>query len=107
MPRENSIKQRTLDLLASIPGCKATKNHGNQYTEIGNPDIFGCVRGRAFVIELKKPGEEPTIMQRDRIREWASAEAIAIVTDDPAFAFHAVQNLKERTSQSMRDLSTQ
>ena len=104
MPRENSIKQRTLDLLASIPGCKATKNHGNQYTEIGNPDIFGCIRGRAFVIELKKPLGKTTPMQQDRIREWASAEAIAIVTDDPAFAFHAVKKI---ASQSMRGLSTQ
>lgn len=74
--KESTLKKNVLDYLNSLPGCKAIKIHGNAYTEAGTPDIAGCMMGRAFWIELKVPGEEPTAIQRKRLQEWAEAGAI-------------------------------
>ncbi len=40
--------------LNSIPGCYATKTHGNAYSS-GQPDILGCLDGQAFALEVKRP----------------------------------------------------
>lgn len=79
--KESAIRKKVLGYLNSLSGCKAIKIHGNMYTEAGTPDIAGCIRGRAFFIELKKPGEEPTVIQRKRLREWADAGAITGVVE--------------------------
>ena len=75
--RETALKNKVLEYLNSLPGCKAIKIHGNAYTEAGTPDIAGCINGRAFWIELKEPGKTPTLIQRKRISEWLAAGAIS------------------------------
>jgi len=79
--KESTIKDDVLKYLNSLPKCKAIKIHGNAYTEAGTPDIAGCIQGRSFWIELKRPGEEPTVIQRKRIREWSDAGAITGVAE--------------------------
>jgi len=75
--RESALTKKVLEYLNSVPGCKAIKIHGNAYVETGTPDIAGCIRGRAFFLELKVPGEKPTILQQKRIKEWQEAGAIS------------------------------
>lgn len=74
--RESALTKKVLEYLNSVPGCKAIKIHGNAYVETGTPDIAGCIRGRAFFLELKVPGKKPTAIQERRLREWKEAGAI-------------------------------
>ena len=50
-------------------GFYAVKLHGSAYSLAGIPDVL-CLRdGKAYFIEFKRPGEEPTKIQQHRIRE--------------------------------------
>ena len=74
--RESSLTTRIIKYLNSLPGCKAEKRHGSQYSEAGAPDINACYRGRSVQIEVKRPGEKPTRIQLKRLREWQEADAV-------------------------------
>lgn len=63
-------------------GHKAIKLHVDQYQEAGTPDIFACVNGFLLVIEVKRPGEEPTRIQRIRLMQWRKAGAFILVADN-------------------------
>lgn len=74
--RESSLTTRIIKYLNSLPGCKAEKRHGSQYSEAGAPDINACYQGRSVQIEVKRPGEKPTRIQLKRLREWQEAGAV-------------------------------
>jgi len=58
------------------------KRHGGPLGIAGDPDIHGVWAGVPFAIELKRTGEEPTVLQRTRIREWETAGALVGVVHD-------------------------
>lgn len=76
--REGSIQDSVIKTLKSM-GLLVRKKHGGAFGLAGEPDIYGAIppSGRAYGIELKRPGEEPTKLQRRRLQEWANAGAIA------------------------------
>lgn len=53
------------------------------YTTVGDPDVYGVIRGQAFMVEVKEPGERPTRIQLRRHREWidAGADVLVVLTD--------------------------
>lgn len=55
---------------------KVEKRHGSEFSIVGMPDLFGCVDGKHFEIEVKRPGQRPEPIQYQRLREWAAAGAI-------------------------------
>ena len=60
-------------------GFFAIKIHGNQYQMAGIPDVL-CLRdGRAYWIEFKRPGEEPTKLQNHRMKQLQEAGCPATV----------------------------
>lgn len=60
-------------------GFFAIKIHGNQYQMAGIPDVL-CLRGgRAYWIEFKRPGEEPTKLQVHRMRQLEEAGCLTTV----------------------------
>lgn len=78
MPREEGIHRAILGAIRrAYPGCVMLKHHAGPYTGPGHPDLYGCVNGRAVVIEVKQPGEEPTRLQHAKLNEWARAGAVA------------------------------
>lgn len=78
--RESSIHERILAYLATLPRCKARKTHGSSYSA-GWPDIVGCLRGRMFLIEVKRPGEQATKIQDRELADWRLSGAVtAVVT---------------------------
>lgn len=77
MPREAVIVTAIIGWLNSRPHTLARKLHGSPYAKKGDPDIYGCVAGQMFVIEVKQPGEEPTTLQQARLREWEAAGALS------------------------------
>lgn len=96
---ESALTRRILKVLNALPRTKATKFHGGPYTEAGTPDVLVVSDGRAFWLEAKLSGEQPTPIQRRRMREWTEAGATCAVVrsvDEARFLVLA-ENAKERT----------
>jgi hypothetical protein len=76
--RETAVTRRIMDALRAR-GHLVRKLHGTVWSTVGDPDLYGARRpdGRAFALEIKRPGEQPTEIQRMRIAEWAKAGAAA------------------------------
>jgi hypothetical protein len=77
-PRESSITRAIMQFLRSLPDCHAVKTWGGPISA-GLPDILGCWRGRAFALEVKRPGGKLTPRQAAGLDTWRRAGAIAAV----------------------------
>lgn len=75
--RESAIVKRIMDWLKTLPGCKAEKRLGASGATVGAPDITGCLYGRRFEIEVKRPGQKPRPEQYEQIEQWRAAGALA------------------------------
>ena len=80
-PKENAIVQKILKFLIQLPGCVARKRWGGGMGVAGDPDITGCLDGRHFEFEVKRPGQRPTPLQARRLEEWRRAGALAAVVN--------------------------
>jgi hypothetical protein len=82
-PLERSLQKSVLDHLKRLSETDPTlvyrKRHGTVMGVRGDPDIYGLWSGIHFEIELKRPGEEPTVLQRARHQEWGVAGAFGFV----------------------------
>ena len=67
-PSEKSIVSKGMAIAMSL-GFYAVKLHGSAYSLVGIPDVMCLKGGRAYFIEFKRPGEDPTKIQQHRIRE--------------------------------------
>jgi len=85
---EKSIVNSILKYLNSLPQCRAEKTWGGGYGNAGKPDITGCLKGRRFELEVKKPGGKLTKLQEVTLRKWFEAGAITGVV-------HSVDEVKE------------
>lgn len=75
---EKSITNRIIKAIRdAYPGAVMRKKHGTAWGVAGDPDVYGCANGRAFAIEVKRPGENPTPLQQQRLAEWQAAGALA------------------------------
>jgi hypothetical protein len=80
-PLEKAIVVAVLRFLNRLPGCVARKRWGTGMGIAGDPDISGCIYGRHFEFEVKRPGEIPSPLQCKRMEEWRGAGAVvAVVT---------------------------
>jgi Holliday junction resolvase len=43
------------------------KLHGGLFQTVGLPDIIGCYRGKFIAIEVKCPGKEHTLTERQKL----------------------------------------
>lgn len=77
MPLEANLKASVAKRLDALhkrdPTFVWRKRHGSVMTKSGDPDIHGVWNGVPFEIELKRPGESPTLLQQFRLNEWAKA----------------------------------
>jgi len=69
------------------------KVHGGPFTPAGIPDLAGVVAGRAVFLEVKRPGEEASLVQRKRMRDLERAGAIVAVVHSVAEAIDAMTPL--------------
>jgi hypothetical protein len=79
MTSERAIVKAILAYLNSLPACVARKRWGGVMGVAGDPDITGCIGGRHFEFEVKRPGEQPTPLQLQRLREWKASGAIVAI----------------------------
>ena len=61
---EKKIQKAILAALRKIPGVVAFPHTATPYSPTGHADIYGSVNGYSFWAEVKRPGEEPTPIQR-------------------------------------------
>jgi hypothetical protein len=66
---ERNIANRVDRWLTAQPDVFYFNVHGNRYQKKGLPDRVGNVGPIAFYIELKRPGEEPSAIQRAIMRK--------------------------------------
>ena len=81
MTKESAIVKAILAYLNTLPRCLARKRWGGGMGVAGEPDIDACLGGRSLQLEVKRPGQHPTLLQLKRMEEWRQAGAIVgIVT---------------------------
>ena len=79
MVSERAITRTIQRHLDTLDGWWGFKVHGAGQMLNGVPDIVGCYRGRFVAIEIKRPGQRPTALQRHRLDQIASAGGVAVV----------------------------
>ena len=60
--REKTIENQIKKYLNSL-GAYYFKHHGNQYSQVGVPDIIACYKGRFIGIEVKNEKGKTTPLQ--------------------------------------------
>jgi hypothetical protein len=77
--RENTLVDKIFKYLKTLDNCFSWKNHGNQYSRIGLPDIVAVWKGKIYCFETKVEGNKPTLLQQATIKKLKEAGAIAEV----------------------------
>lgn len=83
--RESSLVAQIKKHLTSR-GHLVYKHHGGAYSVLAHPDLYGILTsdnnfGRFFAIEVKTPGNEPSIAQLRRLEHLEDHGALAFWTD--------------------------
>jgi len=74
---ENALQRKIQKYLkTNLPNSVVWKNHGNQYSVIGLPDIMCVYNGKIVCIEVKIPGNQPTKLQEVTLKKMSEAGAI-------------------------------
>lgn len=73
--------------------CKAVKFNAGIYSRTGTGDIIACVRGRMVVVEVKRPGEEPTAIQLHEGKDWIRAGAVWLCVSSLQEVVDAIESL--------------
>ncbi len=84
MTLERTITDAILRRLNHPPHTRAFKVAAGPMQGKGHPDIVGCHHGRMLALEVKRPGEQPTPLQRHTQRAWGAAGAIAGIVESVA-----------------------
>lgn len=77
--KEATVVGHIRKYLSSLPNCHFEKRWGGPYSRAGLPDISGCIKGRSFQLEVKRPGGKPTNLQLYELERWRNAGAVAAV----------------------------
>jgi len=74
---ENTLQRKIQKFLKDkLPGAVVWKNHGNQYSVKGLPDIMCMYKGKMICIEVKIDGNEATELQKITLEKLERAGAI-------------------------------
>ena len=103
-PLESSITKKILKWLNEQPNCYAEKTFGGSYGSAGKPDINGCFQGKAFQLEVKRPGGKATKLQKITLSKWREAGAIAEIVTSLDEVKNIIENIKHtiQTTESYR-----
>jgi Holliday junction resolvase len=90
-PPERTIVAKVIAVAKSL-GFWVTKIHGNAFTLAGTPDVLAIRDGRAYWMEVKRPGEQPTKIQQHRMRELEAAGCRVTVVYSASDARHFLES---------------
>ena len=84
-PETRLRKRMEKALKAEFPDCLFLKIHGNQFQNIGIPDMLCCVRGRFVALEVKtargKVSEAQALMLKRIVRAKGAAAVVRTVDE--------------------------
>lgn len=80
MTPEGKVKKQITKYLAGLPRCWYNMPVPGGYGK-STLDYIGAVAGRAFAIEAKAPGEDPTPRQEGTIEDMRAAGIVVFVVD--------------------------
>ena len=83
-------------LAAAFPGCYIRKIHVSEFSAEGTPDLLCCIQGHFIALEVKTPGEEPTLLQAFNLNSIRQAGGLAAVVSSPQQAVALVQKFINR-----------
>lgn len=66
-------------LKTKLPEAVIWKNHGNQYSVVGLPDIMCMYKGKFICIEAKIKGNKATKLQEVTLQKFKNANAITCI----------------------------
>lgn len=77
---ERQLTRKCIEKLRQ-KGALAVKIHGGPHQPVGLPDIIGCYHGKFFGIEMKMPGKENTLTEKQakKLRDIEEAGGVAAV----------------------------
>lgn len=93
-PRERTIQRACLKTLRAA-GAYAVNIAGGPAIDTGTPDILACYRGRFVAVEVKRPGQVPTEIQRFRLKQIAGAGGHCIVAINKADVIAGLAEIDE------------
>ena len=67
MAKEQDIQTSIMNYISSIGGLPIKFNNIGIYAKAGVSDILACIKGRFVAIEVKRPGQKPTGLQKQFI----------------------------------------
>lgn len=76
--REKNIENKIKNYLKS-KGAYYFKHHGNQFSQVGVPDIIACYKGRFIGIEVKNETGKTSPLQDVNLKMINDAGGIGIV----------------------------
>ena len=80
---ESRLQRKIVEILKTEVGGWWTKVHGGPYQVSGIPDLLGCVNGRFISLEVKRPGNKPTVRQLYVIQALQDNGAVAGIVHSP------------------------
>ena len=90
--REKTIENNIKTFLKS-KGAYYFKHHGNQYSQVGVPDIIACYKGRFIGIEVKNETGKTTPLQDVNIQQIKNAGGISFVARSVEDVKKAIDNI--------------
>ncbi len=76
---ESALQASIVRWLNRQPNCIARVNGPGPAHVVGDPDVYGCLDGRAYVIEVKQVNGRLAKIQAHRLEQWRAAGARATV----------------------------
>ena len=90
--REKLIENKIKAYLKSI-GAYYFKHHGNQFSQVGVPDIIACYKGRFIGIEVKNETGKTSPLQDVNLEMIANAGGIGVVARTVEDVKRVIDNL--------------
>lgn len=76
MPRSEARLQRAIQHELRLRGFWTRKLHGGPFSVAGDPDLLAIRHGRAYALEVKRPGEVASPIQLRRLEELEAHGAV-------------------------------
>ena len=92
--KESTLTSSIRKTLSNTFGGWWIKIHGGRFQITGIPDLIGLCKGRFFGIEVKLPGKEHTLTDRQR-------HTINVINENGGFA--TMSSSKEHSVQFVKD----
>lgn len=91
---EKTVRKKIVDW-AKEHGFLVRKYYGSPFSHVGTGDLILCYRGKFIMIEVKKPGKEPTEAQFKTIKEVLEHGGHASWFDNSSRAIGWLQAVKD------------